>query len=93
MLVGILKLSLFAGEARSLKDKRRIVAALKDRVRNRFNVSVAEVDFQDLHQRCMLAVAAVSNDGRYLNGQLDAVLDFVTKDHRIVLLSHEIEVF
>ena len=88
-----MKLSLFIGEAQSLKDKRRAIEGLKDRLRSRFNVSVAEVDHQDLHQRAEIAVAAVSSDGRYLNGLLDSVLNYVRKDSLIVLAGHEIEVF
>jgi hypothetical protein len=93
MVIGALRLSLFLGESQSLKDKRRVISGLKDRLRSRFNVSVAETDHQDLHQRAEIAVVAVSNDGQYLNGLLDSVLDYVRKDGRIVLAGHEIEVF
>jgi len=88
-----LKLSLFIGEAQSLKDKRHALEGLKDRLRSRFNVSVAETAHQDMHQRAEIAVAAVSNDGKYLNGLLDSVLNYVKKDGLIVLAGHEIEVF
>ncbi len=93
MVIGVLRLSLFTGEAQSLKDKRRVLSGLKDRIRNRFNVSVAETGGQDLHQHAEIAVAAVSSDAQYLNGQLDAVLDFISRNPRIVVNSHEIEVF
>jgi len=93
MHIGVLKLTLFLGEAQSLKDKRRILNGLKDRIRNRFNASVAEVGGQDVHQRAEVAVAAVSGDGQYLNGQLDAILDYVRRDALIVIAGHEIEVF
>ena len=88
-----MKLSLFIGEAQSLKDKRHALEGLKDRLRSRFNVSVAETAHQDMHQRAEIAVAAVSNDGKYLNGLLDSVLNYVKKDGLIVLAGHEIEVF
>jgi len=93
MAVGVLKLSLYSGEAQSLKDKRRVFLSLKDRIRNSFNVSVAETGFQDMHQRCELTVAAVSNDSAYVNGQFDQILNFIRRDPRISILDYEIEVF
>ena len=64
-------------DARSLKQKRSVMNALKDRLRNRFNVSVAEVDGQDLIQGGTLAIAQVSNDTRYLNSCLDRAIDAI----------------
>ncbi len=54
--------------AESLKDKRAVIRALKDRLRSRFNVSVAEVDHQELWQRATLGVAAIGPDRAYLAG-------------------------
>jgi uncharacterized protein YlxP (DUF503 family) len=62
MIVGVLKVSLLLRESHSLKDKRRVLKSVKDRVRNRLNASIAEVDSQDLHQRADLAVVTVSPD-------------------------------
>jgi len=61
MVVGICTLSLFLPHSHSLKDKRRVLKGLKDRLR-RFNVSVAEVDGQDLWQRATIGIATVSHD-------------------------------
>ena len=57
--VGVLTLELRLDDAHSLKDKRQIVKSLKDRLRGRFNVSVSEIDYQDLWQRGLVAVATV----------------------------------
>lgn len=54
----------------SLKDKRTIVKSLKDRLHNRFNVSVAETAHQDLWQRCELTAAVVSTDRRHAESVL-----------------------
>ena len=59
--IGVLTLELRLDESHSLKDKRQVVKGLKDRLRNDFNVSVAEIDYQDLWQRALLAVVTVSS--------------------------------
>jgi hypothetical protein len=79
MIVGTVKIRLHLQDARSLKDKRRVLLSLKDRLRNGFNVSVAEIDHQDVIQSAVLAVAQVGNDTRYINGALDRVVKAVSK--------------
>jgi uncharacterized protein YlxP (DUF503 family) len=64
MIVGSLRVRLLVREARSLKDKRQVVRSIKDRLRNRFNVSVAEVEAQDHHQLAVLGLAMVGNEAR-----------------------------
>jgi uncharacterized protein YlxP (DUF503 family) len=60
--VGVLTLELRFEYAHSLKEKRHVVQSLKDRLCHRFNVAVAEIDFQDLWQRAAIAVVTVSSD-------------------------------
>jgi uncharacterized protein YlxP (DUF503 family) len=60
--VGVLTLELHLDGAHSLKDKRHTVKSLKDRLRSKFNVAVAEIDYQDLWQRALVAAVTVSND-------------------------------
>jgi len=60
--IGVLTLELRLDESHSLKDKRHVVKGLKDRLRHKFNVSVAEIDFQDLWQRSLIAAVTVSSD-------------------------------
>jgi uncharacterized protein YlxP (DUF503 family) len=62
LTVGLLTLQLHIEHAHSLKEKRHVLRSLKDRLRKRFNVSVAEVDGQDTWQRSVVAVAMVSGD-------------------------------
>jgi uncharacterized protein YlxP (DUF503 family) len=76
MFVGVLRLTFHVPHARSLKDKRRVVQKLRDRVRSRFDVSIAEVDAQDLHQRAVFGVAVVSGDAAVC----DAVLERVARE-------------
>lgn len=62
MHVGVMRLTLHVPHARSLKDKRSVVRRFRDRVRARFDVSIAEVDAQDLLQRAVFGVSVVSSD-------------------------------
>ena len=63
--------------AQSLKDKRRLLKGLKEKVKHRFNVSVAEVDHEDLWQRATLAVACVANDARHANEVVSKAVNFI----------------
>ena len=60
--VGVLTLELRLDNAHSLKEKRHVVQSLKDRLRHKFNVAVAEIDYQDLWQRAAVAAVTVSSD-------------------------------
>jgi uncharacterized protein YlxP (DUF503 family) len=60
--IGVLTLELRLENSHSLKDKRHVVKSLKDRLRNKFNVAVAEIDYQDLWQRAAIAAVTVSSD-------------------------------
>lgn len=72
MVVGVARWELFLAGCRSLKDKRRIVKSLKDRLHQRFNVSAAEVDHQDAWQRTVLVAAVVSGERRHAEEVLTA---------------------
>jgi len=61
-VIGVLTLELLLEDSHSLKEKRHVVQSLKDRLRNKFNVAVAEIDHQDLWQRSAVAAVTVSND-------------------------------
>ena len=73
MVIGLLTLDLHFPGARSLKDKRQALRSLETRLRNRFNVSVAEVEHQDLWQRARLAGVSVNTDHGHLESTLEAV--------------------
>ena len=80
MIVGTLQLELFLPASDSLKAKRSVLNHVKERVRSRFNASVAEIDHQDLWQRATLAVAYVSADARHANEVIAKAMDFI-EDH------------
>jgi uncharacterized protein len=81
MVIGLCTLQISLPAALSLKDKRQVVKSIIARVRNEFNVSIAEVDDQDLWQSAVLAVACVSTSQSYAHGQLEAVVRFIDR-HR-----------
>lgn len=93
MNVGVLRARLILREARSLKDKRKVVQGVKDRLRARFNVAVAETDFHEIRQRAELAVAAVSNERRSVQRTLEGALRHIQGAPGAELAGHEIEYF
>lgn len=77
MVVGLCTVELFMAGNQSLKDKRQVLQSLKNRLRGKFNLSIAEVDGQDLWQRAVLGMACVANDGGYVNQVLDQALNAI----------------
>ena len=77
MTVGIARITLFVPESHSLKEKRMVLRRVKDRVRNKFNVAIAEVDENDVWQRAVVGLALVGNDRRFVESALDEVVRFV----------------
>ena len=73
MPIGLLTLEIRLPAAHSLKEKRFVVRKIKDRLRARFNVAVAELDHQDLWQRALLGVVSISSDRKALESLLESV--------------------
>ena len=80
MVVGVVTWELHLSGCQSLKDKRRIVKSLKDRLHSRFNVSVAETDHQDRWQRAELSCCVVANSRRHAESVLEAADNLVERD-------------
>ncbi|OIP62861.1 MAG: DUF503 domain-containing protein [Nitrospirae bacterium CG_4_9_14_3_um_filter_53_35] len=91
MRIGICVVELHLPGITSLKGKRSVVQSVKERVKNRFNVSVAEIDSLDLRQRASLGIAMVGNDSRKLNSELDKIVDYIEGMHVADLIHHQIE--
>ena len=77
----------------SLKEKRSVIRSLRDRLRGKFNVSVAETGFQDIHARAELTVALVASDGRFAESVLDKIDRFVESHGGAVITSVRREVY
>jgi len=93
MHVGVCKINLRIPENASLKGKRQVLKSITTRIRNKFNVSVAEVDNHDRWQLATIGICCVSNDGRHANEVLSNIVDFV-HDCRFEaeILDYEIEI-
>src|SRR5919199_5805037 len=78
--VGVARLTLHLAENASLKGKRMVLKSVTQRVRNRFNVAVAEVDTQDAWQVATLGIVCVSDDRRHANAMLSKVIDFIESE-------------
>ena len=93
MIVGTLEVRLAVREARSLKDKRRIIRSLKDRIASHFNVSIAEVDALDSRQQAVLGVAMVANEQVFLDRMLNKVVDAIRGFPAAQLVDYELDFF
>ncbi len=91
MIVGLLTLELHLPESNSLKSKRSIIKSLKDRIKNKFNVSIAEVDANDLWQRSVLGAACVANDTKVINQTLDSIRNMVLNTPSVELIDSMME--
>lgn len=91
MVVGILTMDLLIPESNSLKDKRQVVKSLLDGIRNKYNVSAAEIDALDIWRRTVIGVACVSNDKSFANSVLNKVLDSVNANPRVSVESCQVE--
>ena len=92
MKIGALKVEVRIPGANSLKEKRQVIRSVKDRIRHRFNASVAEVDHQDKWQRAALGVAVVGTDGGYVTGALDELMRFIRGARGVEVTFHETEI-
>ena len=93
MVVGVLQMRILVRGAMSLKDKRRVVRSLRDRIRSGFNVSVSEVDALDRRQTAVLGVALATNDRVFADQVLAKVVDAVRRSAgEAELVDYEVEI-
>jgi uncharacterized protein YlxP (DUF503 family) len=89
VVIGVNSWELSLPECRSLKDKRRVVKSLKERLQSRFKVSVAETRYQDVWTRAEITAAVVASDGRHADSILDTLDRFVEMDGRGLIVRTE----
>ena len=92
MVIGILKIELHIPASNSLKHKRMILNSFKGKLRNRFNVSIVEIDGHDKWQRATIAICQVAGDRKYINQAMDKVLKFAEAFNGTDILNHETEI-
>jgi uncharacterized protein len=93
MLAGLLTVYIHLECVGSLKGKRSIVKSLVERLRSRFNASVAEIAAQDSTRLAVVGVAVISNDGSHLDEQLDKIVNFIVNDGRFYVGQIQRETF
>ena len=91
MIVGILSLQISVFDAMSLKDKRAVIKSLKDRISNKYNVSIAEVDHCDNIRTSVLGVAMIAGETRFITSALSKIVDFVRAIPQLTLVDYSIE--
>ena len=91
MHVGTLTVTLYLHAAESLKDKRSVIKSLMETTRQKFNVSIAEVDDLDKWRKATIGIACVANDVQYLNRVLDKVVDTLESNPALEVGEVELE--
>ncbi len=93
MVVGVCTIQLHLPAAGSLKDKRRVLKSLKTQIRNKFNVSIAEVDFHDVWGTAEIGVACIAVDGRQAHALLSEVVKMIERARLdYILVDYSIEI-
>lgn len=92
MIIGTCKIELRLFSPNSLKEKRRILNSLIERLKNKFNISVAEVGNNELWQKSTLGIAVVTNNTSHANEVLDKVIDFIDDFADVEIISVNIEI-
>lgn len=92
MLIGVCRVSLFIPGSQSLKDRRRAVKSIKQKLRNQFNLSVAEVDDEGLWQRAELGLAIVAGDRQFADQVLAKAVDLIRQQGDIELIDYQTEI-
>ena len=89
MSVGLLLLDCYIPESQSLKDKRRVLSSLSERLRRQFNIAIAEVEYQDQWQRAQLAIVLVNTNWRMLQSSMSKLTEYIDRDRRVEITNTE----
>ncbi len=93
MIIGALTIELYIPESNSLKSKRKVLKSLKDKIKNRFNVSLAEINNHDKWQRATLAIVSVANSRSDIDARFSRLINLVEELSQAELINSQIEVF
>lgn len=91
MVVGVCTIELYIPMSGSLKGKRQVLQSIKNKIKNKFNVAVAEVGEQDLWQKAILGVTTVANDRSFVNEVMDKVVGFIASFPEVQIVHHQLE--
>jgi uncharacterized protein YlxP (DUF503 family) len=90
-VLGILQLTLLMRGAHSLKDKRRVIRSIKDRLGHHYNISIAEVDRQEIRNQAVLGIAMIGSDPKYVRSALNKILDRLQMHPEAEIVDHQLE--
>lgn len=92
MIVGTCQIELIIFEADSLKEKRHVIKSIIERIKARFNISIAEIDYHELWNRSMIGMAVVSNNKALCESSIAKAISFIDNDERVEIINHYTEV-
>lgn len=92
MLIGVCQVELLIPASESLKSKRTVIKSLKTRIKNKFNVSIAEVDHNDKWQRAVLGMALVTNEKKFIDKTFNQILNLIDSEDQVEMIDHQLEV-
>ena len=84
----VLLVDLYIPSAQSLKERRMVLKSLKDKIRTKFNVSIAQLDTQDKWQTATLGIAMIGNDNRYLDSCMQNILSLIEHSNHVEISDH-----
>jgi len=93
MTIGLLQVEILLLETHSLKEKRSVLSRIKNLVKNKFNVSIAELKYSEQWGRTLLGVVTISNDGKIVHQVLKRVKDFLEQQIGIRIVDRKVELF
>ncbi|KEI97356.1 hypothetical protein N494_13980 [Clostridium botulinum A2B7 92] len=92
MIIGTAKIHLYANWVHSLKEKRMIVRSVISKTKNKFNVSIAEVEMQDVHQSIVIGIACVSNSTKQADSIIQNVVNYIEGNTEAIVSNIETEI-
>lgn len=92
MIVGIIELELYIYEVYSLKEKRSIIKSLVDKLKNKYNISIAEVGDNDTWNKALIGICLVGNTSNYVNKVISRVIGFIDRETRVEIIYENIEI-
>jgi len=91
MVIAVLTVDLYLPGASSLKEKRMVIKALKDKIGHHYNVSIAEVDFLDKWQRARIGIVQVGNDFKYVEKNMNSIFRLIDSNGFAQVVDHSLE--
>jgi uncharacterized protein len=91
MVIGVCRVVLSIDDAFSLKEKRHIVKSIIERIKSRYNASIAEVDLNDKWKNAVLGIACVSNDAAHADSMIANIVNFIENDGRTYIVDYTTE--